>query len=956
MDARKFSFSPKMVVRTPAMPFTTFNPNGLRNILLNVNFQYALSEASPVLFDALKKCGFEYQSMGDELLTSTFNYYNRMCYRPTPFGAFASVALSEWSRNTNSIILQGQQTKINIPAFSGIEALQDFDQDDVSIYANPSIYEVGGQIRYLFRQVQTDGKPSIFKMMKMRKSVALSKLLKYIKLPKLKNEVIDFLANDLKQENGTAVLNSFFQKQLLYHSCMPSPTGLHYHKLHDTKVKNDSIYSITYHDQQGSLSYGLQKHILDGLSALQKLSPEYHSSELAAFAEKFSAKFESQEIELMRAIDPQVGVSYLGTEKSSSTGEWLKDLGKQKEDPLSAVRWSAVSALLLRKITHAAKEQSAIVHITDAEIANLPDRSKNLNCPPSLSVMFRFAGKELYIEHAGGSSAINLVGRFSHQQYVLDELKKVSEFEQLNNPDVIFAEISALDNAVTDHINSRQHIREYEIPVLVNSNLSEEKVISLDDLLVKVVSGRVVLRSKRLKKEVIPRLASAYNYRLSNLPIFQFLADLQFQDLDCHFSLDPENYLPGLSHYPRISYKNVILSPAKWILTKSELEMLKTGSAGLRSFRAKAQVENVPRFFAITTHDRQLVYDLDNDHSLIFFLNYCRSQVRVVLQEFYFPDKEYAIRNSVGECHLAQFVALLLNNETVYKNSTGFSCRRIRKDNLIHLPPGEWLYFKIYGHEETLNAFLNDPSLQRKLRKHRRHGSITCWFFVRYRDPGNHLRLRIKVNKNSFVDFAGWVSRIIKRFMKQGLVTDYQLATYKPELNRYAMAGMDNVEALFESSSDLISAFNTIRPAINQISFGLLSISLLLTGLFRSFEEGLKFLQNMNNCIVRTKMERLALDRYYREQRGRIVSVMENQEQYLTESLRTKLEDFSSKCIKISICRKTISAGSYTQLAADLIHMHVNRLNFEANPNLENNLYHFLLKLYKGQVARLRTC
>ena len=58
------------------------------------------------------------------------------------------------------------------------------------------------------------------------------------------------------------------------------------------------------------------------------------------------------------------------------------------------------------------------------------------------------------------------------------------------------------------------------------------------------------------------------------------------------------------------------------------------------------------------------------------------------------------------------------------------------------LVPGDgWLYYKIYCHPSRANCILAQ-TLHPCLRVFRERG-ITQWFFVRYRDPAYHLRLRL---------------------------------------------------------------------------------------------------------------------------------------------------------------------------------------------------------------------
>src|SRR6185503_4797375 len=82
----------------------------------------------------------------------------------------------------------------------------------------------------------------------------------------------------------------------------------------------------------------------------------------------------------------------------------------------------------------------------------------------------------------------------------------------------------------TGNVLSRPVLRDYEIPFLGRSGAPPENQIPLTDLQVTVTEQRIVLRSERLGREVIPRLTSAHNFTFG-LGIYRFLCGLQGQDV-----------------------------------------------------------------------------------------------------------------------------------------------------------------------------------------------------------------------------------------------------------------------------------------------------------------------------------------------------------------------------------------------------------------------------------------
>ena len=101
--------------------------------------------------------------------------------------------------------------------------------------------------------------------------------------------------------------------------------------------------------------------------------------------------------------------------------------------------------------------------------------------------------------------------------------------EQSLEPEAVFAEIVHLPAGRTGNVLLRPVLREYEIPYLARSGTSPERQIPVTDLTVTVAEERIILRSTRLQREIIPRLTTAHYFAAGGLDVYRFLCLLQEQ-------------------------------------------------------------------------------------------------------------------------------------------------------------------------------------------------------------------------------------------------------------------------------------------------------------------------------------------------------------------------------------------------------------------------------------------
>lgn len=211
----------------------------------------------------------------------------------------------------------------------------------------------------------------------------------------------------------------------------------------------------------------------------------------------------------------------------------------------------------------------------------------------------------------------------------------------------------------------RPIFRKYEIPYLAKSNVSAANQIKADDLYLSVRGDQIFLRSKKLNKYVIPRLTTAHNFSFNALPVYQFLCDLQSQNLQSTvmFSWGPlENQYQFL---PRVIFKNIILSRAMWNIYKADIShiyTIKDEQEQIEAIKLFAIQNHLPDEVLLADSDNELYLNLTNITCIKILLDLTKNRQSFKLKEFLFSDDNFVVKGSDGSYTNEIVVALHKNN------------------------------------------------------------------------------------------------------------------------------------------------------------------------------------------------------------------------------------------------------------------------------------------------------
>ena len=464
---------------------------------------------------------------------------------------------------------------------------------------------------------------------------------------------------------------------------------------------------------------------------------------------------------------------------------------------------------MLKKYQEAMANDAYAIEIKKQELQHMPANWELL--PNTFSVRVELLkgenGNQMIMNGAGNSSAANMLGRFCHSDEKIDTLvRQITEKEESLIPeDSIIAEVAHLPQARMGNILLRPNLRKYEIPYLAKSVLPEEQQITLDDLRVSVQNNRVVLRSARLNKRVLPHITNAHNFQSRALPIYQFLGDLQSQD---HRSIYVSWGALEQVHtfFPRVSYKNTIILAAKRKFKKQELAAIikAKGEQALATAIQKWRKEwKVPAKITLTEGDNELFIDLEHPFLVKLFVDEIKNKGTLEFSEFLIDTKNASVHDQAKKAYSSQFVVCFQREKA---RTTLPSLKREIPEGTIQREfaiGSEWLYFKLYCGIKVADEVLVS-SIKPLATTLLEQNLIDHWFFIRYADPDLHLRVRFHLKPENIGQVLQLFHQYTTPFSQAGLVWKIQADTYKREVERYGLSTMVAAEHHFFLESGLL--------------------------------------------------------------------------------------------------------------------------------------------------------
>ena len=610
---------------------------------------------------------------------------------------------------------------------------------------------------------------------------------------------------------------------------------------------------------------------------------------LSKLRQRFEERYEGGDrmIPLLELVDPNVG---FGLPESA--------------EPTSA-RTEKRDALLVRIASDALRALSVEVELQRSDLDTLFHETQESDAmPAAVEIGFQVAASSLDAVNAGNYSivpsgfmgsigAAKSLGRFAGMlgSDVVDRARVLAR--SASSPSELVAELAYVPaDGRTYNVYARPALYKHEIRVGVGS--AQGEAIALDDLWVGLDKGGFYLWSVSRGSRISVRETHLFNTSASAPNLCRFLSLLEAQGTRAIVGF-PWGPASTLTYLPRVRTGRIVLSPRRWLLERA---ICGSGtSAAKGAIDAWRKQWNVPRYVSLAEFDQRLLVDLDSPVAAELVLDQSKSETLHFYEALPDPSRAW-IRGACGS-YFVEFIASAIRTHRAerHKNEKPIVEHRRKR----YGPGSRWTYARIYLGAQALDDHLRSE-IAPLIAKLREAGLVDRWFFLRYADPQNHVRLRLRATAGNERVVRERFLALAEEWLETERVVRYALDTYDPEYERYGGAEkIDAIERFFEFDSD---------RCIGIIETGVTTTDALVEAAVESFDA----------CIRLGALDKAAVAAFGGPSNRR-----------LSPQDRACLKRLSSRRLQV---HEMPSMSAIGENLSDLLHLHCNRLGLRHDAEL----------------------
>lgn len=267
----------------------------------------------------------------------------------------------------------------------------------------------------------------------------------------------------------------------------------------------------------------------------------------------------------------------------------------------------------------------------------------------------------------------------------------------------------------------------------------------------------------------------------------------------------------------------------------------------------------------------------------------------------------------------------------------------------------EWLYYKIYTGVTTADHILLEKLYPIILELNEKK-LILKWFFIRYKDTDDHLRIRFLLSKpNSLTEVIAKIYPILNILLEQNTVWKIQTDTYQKEIERYGEKTIEESETLFWQDSEMIVQYiflkSNFEKAEIQLLFSFLAIDQFLNSFSQSNIDKLLLMDDLQLSFKKEfdadKVLKKEMDKQYRDLFPAIEGFLSGLSADKYSEIFKLIQDKQIQNLKIVPLIKEKLQIPLSSFLSSNIHMMINRQYTSKQRNYELIIYDHLYRYYK---------
>lgn len=715
------------------MHLVDFDPMDGEQIQKNWSWvKKAIRLSSNSLYQEIKNKDFD--SLPSFTKAKIHKYLLRGRYRTTPFGLWAGVGLGKWEKTTHiELPLTYRPIKSACKTF-----LEKQIEESIKYKSAPGLKAYKNQVQYWSYCREDEG----WRISYLDKNPLVVILLEFFE----KSDSMDFniFQSFFKTKNRKEVRNVW---EMLIKSGIIIPEKFDEDTTHseiglDIKIKSNIILCRQIHEK-------LERLITEIGNLFVPVESEYLGNFKTWFSHTFDDRFVPMSLLAHQKdfFSPLETFHYGNKNSLNPRSEILKALWKNCEE----------------------FDLSSCFEIGRTELHHLQIAYKV------------FGESELVIENMVCNRPFAYSGRFSMDP----EIKNVvaDKVERLSS-EAVFVDVVLVESIKSNYISRHDNV--FESSIYPFGNGTHETHLGINDLYLGIRKDRIILYSKKLKKQVIPAIQHPLNPNQITHALSRLFWEIGNQDQHRFLPYHDPTF-QNSNYVPRLTWKGIILQGRKWIINCKD-------HSNKRALKQFLHTSKFPSPFLAGHLDRELLLDWMKPLELDFLWEELQRLQEITVFECLWKDQS-PFKNQTGQQLYPQIIYSWKSKERQIPT--------IDFLNPIYKCDSQWIYVRIGIKEGGLMPFLLKP-LPSIITGIKEKFAIKKWYFLFYDSPKSEIRLRLlgeNQQQNQII-----ATELSNYLPESGWVDSVKFTPYYPEFEKYETQdeGISNSESIFHMESELI--------------------------------------------------------------------------------------------------------------------------------------------------------